>query len=132
MTEEKKTVKYRTLSPNAQAERIMSGKLFLYEMRMRFTADGGLKSLDDFMSAMGDTGKFSAKKIVTLHMEQTVPFIPDDDILAKYAEALRSSYSNGDIVLREVRFDGYEYLRAVVPDDAGTENQNDEKEESQK
>lgn len=88
----------------------------LYKMSIRFKGDMGDKTLDDMLGKCFPGETVSLKDAAILHIDQTVPFIPDDEALKKYADALAAGYSTGDKVVRNVRFDGYEYLYMVEPE----------------
>lgn len=95
----------------------------LYSMKLRFKADAGIKELETLTAACGFKEVPVAVDAVTLHMEQVVPFIPDDRTLDKYASILLEGYNKAhpDIRLHSLRFDGYEYLYAVTPARTETE-----------
>lgn len=95
----------------------------LYAMKLRFKANAGVKELEELTAACGFREVPVAVDAVTLHMEQVVPFIPDDGTLARYADILLESYNKAhpDIRLHSLRFDGYEYLYAAAPEQAETE-----------
>lgn len=81
-----------------------------YEMSIRFVADAVVSLPGIPGEALGVT----APNAVVTHVRQVVPFIPDAETLAKYASAIESK-TNGQTSLRNARFEGYEYLRAVEP-----------------
>lgn len=88
----------------------------LYKMSIRFKGDMGDKALDDMLGQCFPGETVSLKDAAVLHVDQTVPFIPDDAALDKYAKALEAGYSTGNKIVRNVRFDGYEYLYMVEPE----------------
>lgn len=95
-----------------------------YEMCMRFKGSAGIKSIDSMLlQCFPNEGLPRVKDAVTVRLRQVVQFVPDDETLAIYAKAVAESYSKGDTVLEDVRFDGYDYIYAVteIPEN-GTEN----------
>lgn len=86
-----------------------------YKMSIRFRGDMGDKALDEMLGQCFHGETVSLKDAVVLHVNQTVTFIPDDAALEKYAKALEAGYSTGNKIVRNVRFDGYEYLYMVEP-----------------
>ena len=86
----------------------------LYEMSLRFTADSGVRDLDDMVRAcMPGEPLPRVQDAVTLHMTQTVPFIPDDDMIAEYCRIIEKNAKGQKTVLDGVRFAGYDYIYAV-------------------
>lgn len=112
--------KYRELSPAEQAEYIMAGKPFMYEMHIVFKGDICISPFG------GRAKEFNLEDMVmenaaTLDMTHTAPFIPDAPTLKKYAEILENTSRKVTTQLRNVHFAGYESIRAVErvdePDD---------------
>lgn len=66
----------------------------------------------------GAGGKLSARDAVTLRLRQTVPFIPDDEVLKKYAKVLEEAQTqkSSGVLVSNVRFDSYEWLYMVKPE----------------
>lgn len=87
-----------------------------YKMSIRFRGDIGDRTLDDMLGQCFPGETVSLKDAAVLRIDQTVPFIPDGAALEKYAKALEAGYSTGDKIVRNVRFDGYEYLYMVEPE----------------
>lgn len=88
----------------------------LYHMSIRFKADAGVKALDELTDICFPGQRTRMSDAVTLRMTQTVPFVPDEETLAKYAAAIEESYqANETTVISNVRFDGYDFLYAVTP-----------------
>lgn len=81
-----------------------------YEMSIRFVGD----AVVSLPGISGMTSGVTAPDAVVTHIRQVVPFIPDDETLTRYASIIESQAS-GRTSLRNVRFQGYEYLRAVEP-----------------
>lgn len=88
----------------------------LYHMSIRFKTDAGIKSLDELTDVCFPGQRVRAADALTLRMAQTVPFVPDEETLAKYAAAIEESYQTSkDAVISNVRFDGYDFIYAVTP-----------------
>lgn len=49
----------------------------------------------------------------TISVEQTVSFIPDDDAIRRYEEAIVGSMVNERAIVTKAHFTGYDYLYAV-------------------
>ena len=86
-----------------------------YKMSIRFRGDIGDRTLDEMLGRCFPDKTISMKDAAVIHLDQIVTFIPDDEALKKYAAALEAGYSTGDKIVRNVRFDGYEYLYMVEP-----------------
>lgn len=89
----------------------------LYEMSMRFVGDASPNALNDMLAGCGMQERLVVQRAVTLRVTQTVPFIPDDETIGRYAEALASTHADAKtgIAVTNVRFDGYDYLYSVRP-----------------
>ena len=108
----KPETKYRELSPAEQAQRIASGKLLMYEMKMVFKGDVCMSPLGGFGKSFG-LGDMRMDDAATLSMSHIAPFIPDGETLKKYAEILENTSREADTRLSNVRFAGYESVRVV-------------------
>lgn len=97
-----------------------------YHMRLRFVADVGLTDLNNMLQTCGFHETPIAQKLLDLSMEQTVTFIPDDETLKEYAQAIQDSYNEGHkeagVFVKNCRFECYEYLYAVKPELEDTDN----------
>lgn len=89
----------------------------MFEMSIRFIADIGLTELDEIAERVGIQEKIRAKDAVTLRITQTVPFIPDDELLAQYVETLQEIQNKKGVSISNLKFDGYDYLYAIDIDD---------------
>lgn len=86
----------------------------LYEMSLRFTADSGVRDLDDMIQAcMPGEPLPRIQNAVTLHMKLTIPFIPDDDTIEEYCKIIEKNTKGQKTVLDGVRFAGYDWIYAV-------------------
>lgn len=83
-----------------------------YEMKLNFKADMGVASMDDFLEHMGMHELPTLENAMTLSIEQTVPFIPDETMIKAYAKTLKETKLD-KLVVRDIRFDGYEYIYPV-------------------
>lgn len=90
----------------------------LYEMSLRFVYDASLREVDDMLDFCGVPERPVLKDAGILHMEQIVPFIPDDGAIRRYVEIIAENLrkGNGGIAVRHLRFDGYDYIYAVAPE----------------
>lgn len=89
-------------------------------MCLRFKLTLGVKQVNDIMNICGTKTKLVAKDVVTVQMKQTVPFIPTDEIIAKYAEVIKNKYESKEFTCEKCTFDGFEYIREV--DDKQSKN----------
>lgn len=87
----------------------------LYEMSIRFKAHAQSKQLNALLDGTGFPEKPTAMDAVVTRIVQTVPFIPDDETLAKYAQVIQDGKngSGSDVLLTGNKFDGYDYIYAV-------------------
>lgn len=97
------------LGPSAQHTGMM------YEMSIRFKAHAQSKQLNELLDGTGFHEKPTAMDAVVTRIVQTVPFIPDDETLAKYAQVIQNgkNASDSDVLLAGNKFDGYDYIYAV-------------------
>lgn len=96
----------------------------LYSMNLKFTGDVSLKSMDEFLDAVGIQEKPILPHAIELNMTQVVPFIPDKETIKAYEKAIEDSHNNNNpqTSLSNVRFAGYEYLYAVEQTMVSDEN----------
>lgn len=87
----------------------------MYHMCLRFSARVGLKEINEFLRNCGSTDAPYTNETQMFRLEQTVPFIPDDDMLRSYEKTIAKSINegNGALCVQYVKFDGYEYIYAV-------------------
>ena len=92
----------------------------LYKMKLVFSADAGLKSVDDMLDHLGFGEKPVARNALELSMEQTVPFIPTKEHIQAYEKAILDSYKDKTTALKAVRFVRYDYIEPI-PDGSLTQ-----------
>lgn len=109
MPEEKTPVRLSVAGQNA-----LDGPVRFYEMSMKFTCDAVPAQTADFMAQMGFFETPLLPTALTATIRQTVPFIPDDEVLKRYAETLVGAKSNG-LTIKSAKFAGYEWLYAIEP-----------------
>lgn len=99
------------MTPAAQTENNPN----LYKMSMRFTLHMQLKVLEDVITGCGIKNGLTSTQTATI--EQTVPFIPDDETIETYKNIIKENYNHPDnkIEIQNVTFDGYDYLYRVEP-----------------
>ncbi len=89
----------------------------MYEMAMVFSLDLSDGELDHMLSCIGGDESLVLRNIAEVTVKQTVPFVPTEEHLRKYADAMKGK-SAGKFTIREARFTRYDYLRPVtLPDD---------------
>lgn len=89
----------------------------LYDMSIRFTADIYPDKENPLTACLGETPV--VKSAITMRIRQVVSFVPDDDALKQYAKVLEDAQVEKDkgILMRNVRFDGYDWFYAATPDE---------------
>lgn len=92
----------------------------LYDMSIRFTADICPDEENPLTACLGETPV--VKSAITMRIRQVVSFVPDDDTLKQYAKVLEDAQVEKDkgILIRNVRFDGYDWFYAATPDEQQT------------
>lgn len=92
----------------------------LYDMSIRFTADICPDEENPLTACLGGTPV--VKSAITMRIRQVVSFVPDDDTLKQYAKVLEDAQVEKDkgILIRNVRFDGYDWFYAATPDEQQT------------
>lgn len=96
----------------------MENKPVLYKMCLKFVLTLGLKSINDITAKCGLTEKLVVKDALTIKMTQTVPFILTEKIISEYARTIKKSYESKEFTCEECKFDGYEYIYQVDPENA--------------
>ena len=100
----------------------------LYDMEIIFSLDVGLKSVDNILQECGFMEMPTSTR--THVLSQVVPFIPDEELLKRYARIIKETFEkNGEISCRSVRFAGYRKLLMVETDNMDNDNTHNRKEE---
>lgn len=122
---------YKKLSVKEQ------GNKTWYTMSLRFIADAiptettkMLNELNDFMQHVGCQDTYTIndnnRPTITLKLEQTVPFVPDRETIQKYVNIMESKLKdNKEITIKNIRFDGYNYIYPIEPPSKQKENNNE-------
>lgn len=86
-----------------------------YHMRLKFKIDLELSEINRIMHDCGADETLISKDIGTITMDQTVSFIPDEQILYEYETAIQKNYfkNNPNLSIHACRFIGYEYLYPI-------------------
>ena len=85
-----------------------------YHMKMVFGVSLSVKSLNEFLEAVGEKAHPVSENAAQVTIEQTVPFVPTPEILAKYAEIIKESYSKNDkITVESAKFLHYTEFDAI-------------------
>ena len=85
----------------------------MYKMSIRFVSDLVPTRLADFVRDVGFDETPVLVKALTSRIEQVYPFIPDDEVLEKYAKTIDGSRTD-DFTLANTTFDGYDYIYPVT------------------
>lgn len=115
MSERKLTEKILTAEEFA-GKMAEANPALMFRMRLRFRLSISLTEIDQLLRMFPDGMDVIpvAKDCILAHMDMTVPFIPDDTVIAKYIGIIRETYTaGGRITVRECVFDGFEHLRPV-------------------
>lgn len=86
----------------------------IYKMCLKFKLSLGLKEINAITIACGFPEKLVAENITTITLTQTVPFIPSDETLTKYAQIIKDNYESDKFTCEKCVFDGYEYIHPVT------------------
>lgn len=89
-----------------------------YEMAIVFTLDISLPELNQITEQI-DGGHLVIKNAKELIIQQTVGFVPDEETLLKYADAIKTTMNeSGKIHVDAVRFSRYNYIRPIeIPEE---------------
>ena len=91
----------------------MEGKKMIYEMELIFSVTAGLKDINELNRQLNmPTMYVQNAKVVCVKM--TVPFIPDDKVIALYEETIKNGFNSGkSLEIKSVKFEGFKYLREL-------------------
>lgn len=87
----------------------------LYKMKLKFKLTLGLKKINDMTAMCGLSEKAIVPDAITITMTQTVPFVPTDEEIDKYAEIIKDGYKTENFTCEDCKFDGYEYFKEITP-----------------
>lgn len=88
----------------------------LYHMKMVFGVDASMEDLNQFTEFM-DSGRLITKDAFHITVEQTVPFVPTQEILHKYEDAIRTKWCPDKVRIEDVRFLHYELFEQIQEGD---------------
>ena len=91
----------------------------MYAMKLKFNCGLSLKSMNTMCDAL-NMPRPVVQNAMVITLKQTLPFIPNDETIEKYKEALMKANMK-EAEIESVEFAGYDYLKEV-PDSEG-ENQ---------
>lgn len=88
----------------------------LYSMQMRFKIDIDLKAVNKIAQECGFDEKLAVKNAKHVTLQQTLRFIPDDNLIKKYENIIKEEYlkDNPNIGIHDCKFNGYDYLYPVT------------------
>lgn len=94
----------------------------MYEMSMRFKLDISPLYIKKQMEELGAPYPI-ARDALVVRLKQTVSFIPDNNMIQKYAQVILKEYQEKAPELQfdteAIRFDGYDYVNPT----GGSENE---------
>lgn len=86
-----------------------------YEMEIVFACDISIPDLNKITEQL-DGGRMVIQNAMNMTIQQTVLFVPDEDTLRKYAEAIEG-YETSRLKVEHARFSRYNYIRPIqLPD----------------
>lgn len=94
-----------------------------YEVDMQFSIDTGMKTMDDLLKQcrMDDTLP-TVQNAGVVNVKQVIPFVPDDDYIAKVAgfivNSTKDPANKTDVIIRSAKFIGYKSFYAIEPPDS--------------
>lgn len=96
----------------------------LFQMELVYTISESLTELDDMLAHLDFKQYPTVQNSKTVKIQQTLPFIPDDGTIKKYAQIIKDAHNreSGQTTIRDIQFLGFSYIRPVRP----VSNQNDE------
>lgn len=96
----------------------------LFQMELTFTVSESLTELDSMLDHLDFKQYPIVQNSKTVKLQQTLPFIPDDETIKKYAQIIKDAHNrkSGQTTIRDIQFLGFSYIRPVRP----VSNQNDE------
>lgn len=96
----------------------------LFQMELTYTVSESLTELDNMLDHLDFKQYPTVQNSKTVKLQQTLPFIPDDTTIKKYAQIIKDAHNqqSGQTTIRDIRFLGFSYIRPVRP----VPNQNDE------
>lgn len=96
----------------------------LFQMELTFTVSESLTELDNMLDHLDFKQYPTVQNSKTVKLQQTLPFIPDDETIKKYAQIIKDAHNreSGQTTIRDIQFLGFSYIRPVRP----VPNQNDE------
>lgn len=96
----------------------------LFQMELTFTVSESLTEIDNMLAHLDFKQYPTVQNSKTVKIQQTLPFIPDDETIKKYAQIIKDAHNreSGQTTIRDIQFLGFSYIRPVRP----VPNQNDE------
>lgn len=96
----------------------------LFQMELTFTVSESLTELDSMLDHLDFKQYPTVQNSKTVKLQQTLPFIPNDETIKKYAQIIKDTHNreSGQTTIRDIQFLGFSYIRPVRP----VSNQNDE------
>lgn len=96
----------------------------LFQMELVYTISESLTELDDMLAHLDFKQYPTVQNSKTVKIQQTLPFIPDDETIKKYAQIIKDAHNreSRQTTIRDIQFLGFSYIRPVRP----ISNQNDE------
>jgi hypothetical protein len=81
----------------------------MYEMIMDFDLTLTATSINDIMKDVDCSDAFGVNGII-LSVQQTIPFIPDEDYIAKVEDIIKAEYESNKFSVCDCKFKGYSKL----------------------
>ena len=84
----------------------------MYEMELVFSISLYDKIFDVVSESLG-TQRFVLKDAVEATITQTLPVIPSEEDIKKYAEAIKQGYKTARYVAQNVTFEGFKSIKEI-------------------
>ena len=85
----------------------------MYHMKIAFSVDISMERMNTLTEKI-DGSRLIAENAMTVYIEQTVPFVPTNEILQQYASTIKSSdISETKLRIEDVRFSHYEIFEEI-------------------
>lgn len=89
----------------------------LFQMELTFTVSESLTELDNMLDHLDFKQYPTVQNSKTVKIQQTLPFIPDDETIKKYSQIIKDTHNreSGQTTIRDIRFLGFSYIHPMRP-----------------
>lgn len=93
-----------------------------YDMAIKFKLSLTVKTFEPLAKITNTPNQIIAKNAMTVTLKQKLPIVPTEEMLQKYADAIKNNYTNPHFDCHECHFDGYEYINPITQEDIKNES----------